>query len=279
MTAAASADLVTVRQALGYDDSSAPTPLTGNHPRLLDAIANAATLRLGQGDPQWKPANPLWPSVYTRVRADLEPEAAQIEADLTAASQQVLDRLVSAVAAEVSQPDIDAILAYYGSAEGQRYQALMHQLDLLVAGGFLPPPGYDRKTAPPPLPEDQQKAILGMMMLSRQMQAASGASEVGAAMHADTSGLGGVAFMAAGALNFHQTAASSLYSQYAPDLAAFEAFERTAAAHSLFRALGRALFLSKPPPLGPSILDAAVKGAEQRHGRDWQSYYRAETGH
>jgi hypothetical protein len=275
---AATADLDSVRRALG-DESEAWTPATPalvNQAQLVDAVARRATLRLGQGAADWKPTHPLWPNVYARVRADLESEGPTLSTDLAAAAQGGFSRLVGAVAAEVSPSDIEAILAYYRTAEGQRYATLLLRLDSLTARAYAPPPGYDPKAPSAPLPDDQQRALLEMMTLSRPMQAAIAAQQLGAAMHADTSGFPAVGFVMALSLRLHQSEAAALYAQYAADIPAFTEFEKTAAAQSLFRALGRAVFLSKQPPL--NSLDEVVKRAEQRHGKDWQDFYRTETG-
>jgi len=274
---AATTDLPSVRRALG-GETDALTPAPDADARLVDTIAKSVTLRLGNGDADWKPTHPLWPSVYARVRADLERETPALTADFQAAAGRSVARLVSAVAAEVSPADIEAILTYYNTPQGQRYLALMSRLDGILGRGLTPPPGYDPKTSPAePLPDEQQRALLEMMMLSRLMQAASAAQELSVAMHGDPSGFGGVAFMMTLGLRFHQPEAIALQAQYAADIPAFTEFEKTAAAHSLFRALGRAMFLPQQPPT--RVFDEIVEKAQLRHGQDWRAFYRSETGH
>lgn len=271
----ATADLEAVKRALGTSGTVSLSPTPAASARLVEVIAKQETVQLGRGDREWKPSNPRWAGVYAQVRADLEAEAPELSAELAAATQRFSDHLADAVAAEMSESDVAAILAYYDTEQGKRYVALMSRLDSLLAGGLadaMPPTDLAAKAAPAPLAEDRQTRLLEFMTLSRTMQAASAAQQVGTAMHADTSGLGGVAFLMALSLRFHQEEVVALYTQYEPDIPAFTEFEKTPAAQNLFRAFGRVMFLSKQPPPVPVI--EVISRVEERHQKAWQELYR-----
>ena len=269
-------DLGSVRRIVGYS-SLPPQGATAAVEKLLDGAAFRETLRLGEGKPDWNPRHPGWKAVYDRVRADIEAEQPAIvsAADAERGRNEAREReYLQTIASALSAADARAILDYYDSAPGLRYQGFMQRIDGAIAGGMASSLGL---AAPPmeraPEPEaDSAKSqrFFEMIKMSHPYQALSAS----AALKRDPSGMGALGIMAAAAIASHRAELEAILSEYSADLAGFEAFQKTAAAQSLSRAMSLAAeesaqrSIEKPPPdvFGP---------VRRRYTEEWRAAYRA----
>jgi len=81
----------------------------------------------------WNAANPHWQTVYARIRADFETDSSEMITAVNSANRA--QTYEADVASQLSQADVDAIIAYYNSAEGARYEDFMRRIDHQMASG------------------------------------------------------------------------------------------------------------------------------------------------
>jgi len=286
-TAWAGVDTTLVAKILGGEELSYPTEMGDeNSKRLLDTMANAATKLLDQTNKDWNASSPQWKTIYGRVHADIDSEMPSIVAVIKNAlkMQQAYE---TDIASHLSQSDVDAILAYYRTPGGQRYQEFMRRADKIVplspddqVRAVLDPmsaagvPSLFSKeaqqTATKPTP-DEMSQYVRMLALSRMFQHTMALSQIAEAAHQDTTGYGGVGFIMGLAIKWNQQELEALDKEYAGDLAGFEAFTKTDAAQRFFAATGQAMpHLAEKNPLADSMV------AVLKHEGEWKALYLAQ---
>lgn len=263
----AAVDPTVIEQILGSSGPHAPTASDADKDkRVLDALANSETRSLDLSNGMWNAANPKWKPVFDHIRADLETEMPAIKAARNdAAAQHAYE---AAIASQVSQSDVDAILAYYKLPVGQRYQDFMKRIDRIMKSGAKTAISHDTSPAASNiLTPEQQKRCERMLMLSYLFQS------MAATMPGD--GAMAVEIVAKAALDKNQTELAELDKEYAADLPAFEAFAKTNASQHLYKAMGMA---SQTMIRSMSPLGEVIKAVEQKHQSEWRAFYQAQTG-
>jgi hypothetical protein len=268
------ADIADVRRIMGGDELPQQQPSQDQEHirKLLDNVARAETQRLGGTD--WSAANPHWEAVYHQVRSDLESEQPTIAASLREAARASTDRFVAATAAALSPQDAKAILAYYDTAEGQRYEQFMRRVDVVMVWQGAASMPREASPQPQAISEQQRSDYSDMLMLSRTFQAELAFTSAARVAHQDTSGSAAFALLVAWAIRLHQPEVAAIFSEYRDDLPAFSSFEKTPASQSLFRAMGQAMQLT--PQWSKPIHDA-LESMSGRHRDVWKAAYAAET--
>jgi hypothetical protein len=271
LSRAADVDVAAVRRIVAGDELPEQRLQEPERIRnMLDSVARDETQRLGSTD--WTPSHPKWAPLYHQVRSDLEAEQPAIVASLEAV-QGATDHWLAAIASGLSPQDLKAILAYYDSAEGQRYEQFIRRVDALMVQGLASKPG-DASSPPDTLSQQQQHDYTEMLMLSRTFLTALAFTSAAQAAHQDTSGFGAMAALVGMALRFHQPEVAAVFAEYRDELPAFSAFEKTPAAQNLFKAMGQAweltLQLGKP-------FSAALESIRNKYRDRWMAAYAAQT--
>ena len=255
-------DVAAIERILGDDalvSPSAPNP--DQDKKMVDLLASSETKLLGQGDASWTPANPRWQPVFERVHADFEMEMPGIST--TGHDYEAI------VASQMTQADMDSLLAYYKTPQGRRYQDFIKRINQIMGSGTASLIGVaSPPSAPAQLSPDQQKRGVKMLMLSRAFQSIIAMSEMDKAAHRDTSGYGAISFVLAAAMNKNPQELAALDQVYAGDLSDFEAFSKTDASRHLYQAIGVAAQKTTR-----TVLDS-VKRIVQKNGDDWKALYK-----
>ena len=134
-TSWAQVDTALVAKILGEELSRPPEIDDEKSKRMLDSLSNSATKLLDQNNKDWNAASPKWKAIYDRVHADLGSEMPTIRAAVKDQSQKALQAYERDIAAHISQADAEAILAYYATPDGQRYQEFTRSVDKIVSVG------------------------------------------------------------------------------------------------------------------------------------------------
>ena len=273
-TSWAEVDTAVVAKILGEELSLSPEIDDEKSKKMLDTMSNSAAKLLDQNNKDWNASSPKWKTVYDRVHADLESEMPSILAAGKSQAQELLRACEADIASHLSQSDVDAILAYYGTPEGQRYQEFIRRVDKIMnlgAASFTNL-GNERPAATKLTPE-QTKQYVRMLMLSRLFQSILASSQIAKSPVQDTSGYGDYLGFAMGlAANKSQDELEALDKEYAGDLTGFEAFTKTDAAQHLFAAMGQAMLrTAKINPLADSF-----KAVFQKHESEWKALYLAQ---
>jgi len=235
--------------------------------KLLDVMSNSATKLVDQDNKDWNASSPRWKTVYDRVHADLESEMPSILAAIKSNGPKMQRAYEADIAAHLSQSDVDAILAYYGAPQGQRYQEFMRAVDRIIGSANFVFTDDERQAATK-LPLEQNKQYVRMLMLSRLFQPVVAMSQ---ARH-DPSG-GGVGFLMVPAIIKRQKELEALDKEYDGDLVSFETFTKTDAAQHLFVAMGEAM---QHRTQFDAIADS-FKAAGQKHESEWKALYLAQS--
>jgi len=270
-TSWAEVDTAVVAKILGEELSRVPDIDDEKSKQMLNSLSNSATKLLDQNNKDWNPSSPKWKAIYDRVHADLESEMPSIRAAVTDQSRNRLQAYEANIAAHISQVDADAILAYYATPEGQRYQEFTGSVDKIVSVGaanFASPSAADKRQAVAKLTDQQIQRYLRMLMLSRLYQAVATLSQTS---H-DPSAGGGIGFLLGPAIFKNYQELEALDEKYAGDFASFDAFTKTDAAQHFFAAMGRAMPLLSE---GNSVADS-INAVEQKHESEWKALYLAQ---
>jgi hypothetical protein len=225
--------------------------------RQLDGAAGYETMLLGAGNIDWNPTNPRWPAVYDHVRADFEAEQGDYLPSWRALHTQVKHDYLLAVARALREEDVAAILAYYDSPAGRRYEEFMWRIDAVFDPAKAP--------APPPTAE-QARRYRRALMMSHPMQSQLVAAPPAQRWLAHAPALDLV-------MRSHLSELESIMAEYGDELPAFAAFQKTPAAQALFRAMGAA----EPTrtKAAASAVDQAAAGVRSRHEAQWRRLYNA----
>lgn len=265
-------DLESVRRIVTHGASAEPEPPL-QIAKLLDSGAFRETQRLGQGRTDWTPQHPGWKAVYDRVRSDLERERAPITSAAEAERARVEGKFLVKIASSLSAADAHTILAYYDSAEGQRYQTFMQRIDRVMAEGMM---SVFQPSSPPPdrgaLESAESQRYYEMLLMSDPIQTVTAMPEA----QKDPSGLPALGMMAAGAVASQPAEVKAILAEYSADLTAFASFQKTQAAQGLFKAMGLAtqerVTQTIKAPL-PDMFDSA----RRKYAEQWQAEYRAHS--
>jgi hypothetical protein len=268
-TSWAQVDTAVVAKILGGEELSRPPEMDdAANKKMLDIISSSATKLLDQDNKDWNASSPRWKTVYDRVHADLEPEMPSILAAIRSNGQRMQQAYEADIAAHLSQSDVDAILAYYGAPQGQRYQEFMRAVDKIIGAANFVITDDERQAATKLTPEQRQQYVR-MLMLSRLCQPVIALSQI----RRDPSGGGGIGFLMGPAIVHRQKELEALDKEYGGDLAGFETFTKTDAAQHFFAAMGQAM---EHRTQFDSIADS-FKTVEQKHESEWKALYLAQS--
>jgi len=272
-TSRAQVDTALIPRILG-DELSHPFEIDEEKSKkMLDSMSNSATKRLDQNNQAWNASAPKWKAVYDRVHADLELEMPSIREAVKSEAQKQQQDGEADIAARLSQSDVDAILAYYTTPEGQRYQEFAQRVDKIMSSGMgnlasLRATSNEQHSATKPTPE-QTTRYTRLLTLSRPYQSIVAASQA----QKDPSGYGGVIGFGMGlAIRKSQQELEALDNEYAADLTNFEAFTKTDAEQHLFAAMGQAMLRMGKD----TSLVGFFQAVEQKHESDWTALYLAQ---
>ncbi len=278
-------DIASVEQMLKADKGAAfsfsyfmhlsPPPDTGT----LDMLAGVFTKILCPNNGvcpdsgKWSPENPKWKPVYDRVRADFEAEMPTITAAINETGQKANHDYAVDVAAQIAQSDVDTLLSYYKSSQGQRYQDFMNRVDQIAN------PAKDQATmhlSPPTqkiLTPEQQDRCFRMLVLSHFLQG------LGPAMYDARFGdtVGSVHRW----VDINQQEMAALDKKYAADLPDFEAFVKTDAYQGMLKATSAAIqtFRTQAKEQLNNNVDPArdaLLAIRQKHENEWKAFYKAQ---
>ena len=107
-------------------------------------LSSAMYTRLvAPADPTWTPSDPRWIAVHDQINKDLKRDLGPAQAAAERAIRQLWEKHLST---ELSTPQLQYLLAFYGSPLGVRYRALQHALEQAQTSAVaelleqLPPP-------------------------------------------------------------------------------------------------------------------------------------------
>ena len=260
-------DPASIAVLLGEKEPAAAPADPGNK-RLIQGLANVATKSLDANNQDWTPSNPKWKTVYDHVHADFVKEMPDTGHDM---SGSIAHSYEQDIAMHVTQADIDAILAYYKTPQGRRYQDFLQRIDKVMGDGITHVGAAT--TAEAPAPDDVER-YSKMLTLSRVYQSMNAMLSNRPGQPHDASGYGPIGLALAIIVRKSQPDLAAIYKDYAADLPAFESFNKTAAAQNLFAAMGAAI-----PDMMKNANPAAkaLATVEAKHKKEWQDFYQQQT--
>ncbi len=243
--------------------------------KMLDALASLATRQIDPGNRDWNPTSPKWKPVFDRVRGDFAAQLPAILATAKSAGPRLERDYEAAIASGLSEADLNALLAYYDSAQGKRYQAFMQRVDRVMASGER---SLVARDAPPSVrpTQEQIERYLPLVQMSHLFQSTVAMSDADQAAHRDISGYGAIGFFAGAAIMRNLAELEALWAEYFHDLPDFQAFEQTEASRHFFRAMGLATqrIAGRANPIADSLGAIAAK-----HESQWKALYQAQALH
>jgi hypothetical protein len=262
-------------------------------PPLPSVMATIMTQQLagGAGIKDWDEKNPKWKPIYDHIRADLEEDLPTLPAAAAAAYAE--DRRCEAgkcyaqdIASNLQPADVDAILAYFDTPEGKRFQAFQQQIGSMYVTGLLslvphslpqtaadhPNNRQDSQAGSIPPTSEQIQRCLRMLRLSILVQSTKAMIESARSGKQDTSDDVSMFFLGA-AVARNKTKLEQLDLQYRNDLPGFEAFSETNASRHFIEAMRRAHAKSVSRTM--STLEG-LQGIAKKHLLEWRALFKAE---
>jgi hypothetical protein len=129
------ADIGSVEQALKSDKGAfsmlRPSATDEDWSKGLDNLVTLQTLLLDRKDKnkEWNPSNPKWKSVFDHIHTDFEAEIPALRAASKKEDEGREHIYAVATAAQIAQPDVDTLIAFYKSPLGQQYQNFIKRID------------------------------------------------------------------------------------------------------------------------------------------------------
>ncbi|MGO8918047.1 MAG: hypothetical protein ACLQJR_19275 [Stellaceae bacterium] len=268
-------DPTVVARILGQENPPRSDPQAATTTeKMADYLANIETKQLGQNDRDWNASNPKWKSVFDHVRSDLQTDLPAAMAAARAATPAFTRDYEADIAAQLLPSDVDAILTYYASPEGGRYQAFMRRIDAITGTGMASLGAGDSPPVAGQTTAEQLQRNLRMVRLSRTFQAAMAAMKADMEAHRDLTGYSGIGILEGVAASRNQAELETLDKQYAADLPGFEAFSKSDSAQHFFKAMGAAsIRLARRQNPFAELMQAAAK----KHEIEWKALYQAEV--
>ena len=275
-------DTASIRKILVRENRPHPDPENLPHSdpmddeiskKVLDRIADSETMRLGQNNENWNVSSPKWKPVYDRVHADLESELPNTGISPLARALKTQQDYEDDLASHLSQSDVDSILTYYSTPEGQRYQDFIQRINKIITFSRVRSSQDAQSTAAKLTPE-QTKQYARMLMLSHLAEFVMARVQIAQATGGDTSGSTVLRIFMVEAINKSPRELEVLNRDYGNDLSGFEAFSGTEAARHFFVSMEQAW--SHVLQNGP--FSASIKAVAQKHASEWKALYLAQTG-
>lgn len=239
------------------------------------------TQRLGQNKTDWNPGNPRWQPVFDRIMADLGAELDPFKGPMGPQSPRWKQRYLTEVAGHLAVEDVATILAYYGTPEGQRYEAFMRRNDKLMGRGvpiFLDPSRMPHQGEPPAgLQERDAMLMLEMFSVCHPLLAAEAARTRSTflapqANQRPPEGFETLGYLAYVPVSVDPAEAVAIFGEYRNDLQTFAAFQKTNAAQDLVNAMAAAI-ITFPPPAASDYAQV-MAAIRRKHEAQWQALYR-----
>lgn len=265
-----SIDPTSIATILGEKEPSAPAPADPGNKKLIQGLANVATKSLDANNQDWTPSNAKWKIVYNRVHADFVKEMPET-GSASEMNGSIAQSYEKDIAAHMTQADVDAILTFYKTPQGQRYQDFLQRIDKIMGDGISHVGAPT--TAEAPTPEDVER-YSKMLALSRVYQSMNAMMSNRPGQSHDASGYGPIGLALGIIVRKSQPELAAIYKDYAADLPAFEIFNETDAPQHLFAAMGVAI---------PNMIRNANPAAkalamvEAKHRKEWQDFYQRQT--
>jgi hypothetical protein len=249
---------------------------------VVDLFAPMQMRVIGGNDDTWKRGNPNWLPVLHLVRNDIKKD---IEPALVAQAAESAIRWNRELAAHLSAAQVDQLLAFYRSDVGRRYLAFQKRLmtvqvqgsTALVSG--LASGGMDPKdVAASPSSAAQLQARRKLVLLSWviQITPAMGVafSPSRGASATDDKAIAEVMVDSVATMRGREI--DALGHQYQNDLAAFSAFQESAAAKALIAVYSSlAKDASTEPVNAGTAFMTALQQTVARHTPAWKAAYEA----
>lgn len=183
-------DTASINKILGTENLPHPDPMDdATTKRVLDTTANSETRNLDPFNQNWNASSPEWKPVFDHIRADLESELPNSIAALQANPLKMQQDYEADIASHLAQSDVDSILTYYGTSEGQRYQDFIRKIDKIMSAGvgsiFAKEEAQSAAAWPAP---EQAKQYARMLVLSHLAQPTMAQVQIAEAAGGDTSG-------------------------------------------------------------------------------------------
>lgn len=251
----------------------ASTTNTAQLQRGSEVMATIYTRALDDRNPKWTPANPHWNDVLNFVHADIYKEVSKV---VQSDGNQFNQDFASAVAKNLSQKDLDVVIAYYHSEEGQRYRAMVNEVDALVGDSMTTLQRVAMSGAAPDKPTALNLTAETYAARKRLMELSEGfrivQSKNGEQHDNDAQVL--KVFLDT-TMRYHGEALDQLSAKYGADLEHFETFSHSAAANNMFAAVASGTTAMLP---AIAAMQKKLDDTAQLHSGDWFKFYHEQTG-
>jgi len=262
--------------------------------RLPSVLATIQTRQLGAfaGIKDWDKMNPKWKPLHDHIRADLEKDLPTLPAAAAAAYAEY-GRCEAGkcfeqdVASNLQPTDVDAILAYFDTPEGKRFQAFQQQIGAIYLSGVVsltqhslqqiaakrPNNGQDSQAESLPTSAEQKLRFMKMLMLSIFFQSTKAGIDSKFPGSQDASRDEVFGFYLVAAMNRNETKLNELDLQYRNDLPGFETFTESNASRHLIESMAKANAKSVNRTM--SALEG-LEGIANRRLQEWKALFKAE---
>lgn len=255
--------------------------LGGNSPAILsqtfDMFAALQMRVIAPDDPSWNHSNPRWVALFHTVKQDLRDDA---EPALEASLADAHHELAATLGARLSTDEVDRLLAFYDSAEGQRYIGFESELADIQAQGMSQSMTAAIGAATPPRTDAPSEERLNMRR--RMLENSWGsmlvqeATSVATDQHSPEPGKSLIfAAMLGAVAKTRGPEIDALERTYGTDLARFEQFQASAVAKALLSALKGGFQQDAAQPKGADQFKAAIDHSVALHAASWKATYEA----
>jgi hypothetical protein len=263
--------------------------------RLPSVLATIQTRQLGVGAgiKDWDKKNPKWKPIHDRIRSDLEKYLPTLPAAAASSYAEYSRCEVGKcyeqdIASNMQPADVDAILAYFDTPEGKRFQSFQQQIGSIFLSGILaitqpslsqiaaksPNNEQESQAKSIPLSAEQKLRFMKMLTLSLSFQSTKAMIEDTKSGKQDPSSAGEVfVFYMAAAMSRNEKKLEEMDLQYRNDLPGFKVFTETDALRHFIEAMGKAD--AKSVTRTRSALEG-LQGIANMHQQEWKVLFKAE---
>ncbi len=244
---------------------------------MLGPIAESYAAELDPANKAWNRSHPKWPRVVDSIKGDVR---TTMLAKIPELARRTNVTIRDDFSSRVTEGDLDAALAFFGSPEGKRYLAFERTLDIIMSDGMkslMLMAAQNRKVDPPKTRSEavlkERTRLLGLSTFYHMTQAQF---EQAKAAHRDTTGFAGVGIMMGMIAILKDEALDGLAKTYSGDLGRFEEFQQSPDGKRFNAALfGATAALGETAGNDMKALQDEIRA---KNIEQWRKTYRREVG-
>ncbi len=248
-------------------------------PKTPEVLVTAIVRKIAPTDPQWRPSNPRYVTLFHSVQHDLDTDLQPV---LRKQATARVDMLAAPIKSNLDATAVSQLLAFYRSPMGGRYLQFQEGVSRVVSQGMAeitrglfgggPAPTALQQPASPEVIEQRQRLMMNSWLVLATASPKTGPAS--GSTHAEPGPDEAMGGMLGTIALLHGQELDQLQRTFGPDLPRFSDFHKSDAMRAALAALrGATAPKSGAGPSTEAEFKAALEQSVTAHGGAWKAAY------